>query len=161
MLKSYYCVSYNFRTKDDDRVIHLRLLLYARNDNIHKCNSKLIIAISNVYDFIEYTLDYLSPGHLDKCGAEDKITRYGYKYPIKSNEINIELHHCSVDSRANHTPFNYIEDTFNTLEEHEILLVHSKPEIVSIKAIEVIGKYTAVRLNYPPIRLYNLTEALK
>ena len=73
MLKSYYCVSYNFKTKDDGRVIHLRLLLYTKNGNIHKCNSKLILAISRNYDFIEYTMDYLSPAHLDTCGAEDKI----------------------------------------------------------------------------------------
>lgn len=158
MLKSYYCLSYNFKTKDDGRVIHLRLLLYTENGNVHKCNSKLIIAISEAYDFIEYTMDYLSPSHLDKCGAEDKITRYGYKYQINSNPIQIDLHHYSIESRTDHKYFNYIEDTFNTLEEHEILSINSAPKIESIKAIEVISKYSNARLDYPPIRLHNLIE---
>jgi len=158
MLKSYYCISYNFKTKDDGRVIHLRVLLYAKNSNIHKCNSKLIIAISNHYDFIEYTMDYLSLAHLDKCGAEDKITRYGYKYPIKSNPIKIDLHHYSIDSRTDHRYFNYVEDTFNTLEEHEILSVNSMPRIESIMAVEVISKHNIERSIYPAIRLHNLDE---
>lgn len=158
MLKSYYCISYTFKTKDDGRVIHLRLLLYTENNSVHTCNSKLIIAISKDYDFIEYTMDYLSPSHLDKCGAEDKINRYGYKYSIKSNPIKIDLHHYSIDNRTDHPHFNYVEDTFNTLEENEILSVNSKSTIESIKAIEVVGKYTVKRLSYPPIRLYNLSE---
>ncbi len=156
MLKSYYCASYNFKTKDDGRVIHLRLLLYVENENIHKCNSKLIIAISRDYDFIEYTLDYLSPAHLDTCGAEDKINRYGYKYPIESIPIKIDLHHYSIDSRTDHHYFNFIQDTFNTLEEHEIVPIYSKSKIESIKAIEVVSKYTIERTNYPSIRLHEL-----
>lgn len=101
-------------------------------------------------------MEYLSPSHLDKCGAEDKITRYGYRYPIQSNPIQIDLHHYAIDSRTDHTFFNYVEDTFNTLEEHEILSVTSKPKIESIKAIEVIGKYSTERIDYPPINLHDL-----
>lgn len=158
MLKSYYCLSYNFKTRDDGRIIHLRLLLHTANGNVHKCNSKLIIAISEVYDFIEYTMDYLSSAHLDKCGAEDKINRYGYRYAVKSNPIKIDLHHYSITSKTDHPYFNFIEDTFNTLEEHEILSVTSGPAIESVKAVEVISKYTEARLDFPPIRLHNLTE---
>lgn len=158
MLKSYYCLSYHFKTKDDGRVIHLRLLLHTENGNVHKCNSKLIIAISKDYDFIEYTMEYLSKAHLDNCGSEDKINRYGYRYPIVSHPIKINLHHYSIDNRTEHTHFNYTEDTFNTLEEREILSNKSALKIEPIKAIEVVSKYTAARLDYPPIRLYNLTE---
>jgi hypothetical protein len=158
MLKSYYCLSYHFTTKDDGRVIHLRLLLHTEHKNVHKCNSKLIIAISETYNFIEYTMDYLSNAHLDKCGAEDKINRYGYRYPVQSNPIKIDLHHYSIDNKADHPYFNYIEDTFNTLEESEILSVKSGSRIESVKAIEITGKYTVARLDFPPIRLYNLAE---
>lgn len=155
MLKSYYCVSYNFKTKDDGRIIHLRMLLYTENSNIHKCNSRLIIAISKAYDFIEYTMDYLSYAHLDKCGAEDKINRYGYKHEIKSTSIKIDLHHFEMDNRTEHPHFNFVQDTFNTLEEHEILAANSKPRIELVKAIEVVQKYTQAREHYPPISLHH------
>lgn len=158
MLKSYYCLSYNFKTKDDGRIIHLRLLLHTEHKNVHKCNSRLIIAISEAYDFIEYTMDYLSNAHLDKCSAEDKITRYGYQYAVQSNPIKIDLHHYSIDNKTNHIYFNYIEDTFNTLEEQEILSVKSNPRIEALKAVEIKGKYTVARLDFPPIRLYNAAK---
>ena len=151
-------MSYNFKTKDDGRMIHLRLLLYTENSNVHKCNSKLIAAINQAYDFIEYTMDYLSHAHLDTCGAEDKINRYGYRYAVQSNPIEIDLHHYSIDSKTDHPYFNYVEDTFNTLEEHEILSSKSNPKIESVKAVEISSKYTVARLDYPPIRLHNLTE---
>jgi len=160
MLKSYYCISYHFKTKDDGRVIHLRLLLYTENGNIHKCNSKLIIAISKEYDFVEYTLEYLSPSHLDKCGAEDKINRYGYQYIIKSTPIKIGLHHYDTNTKMEHPHFNYVKDTFNTLEENEILATGSKPKIEYVKAIEVVHKYTIERLNYPAIRLDSLEKVI-
>lgn len=131
------------------------MLLYTENSNIHKCNSRLIIAISKAYDFIEYTMDYLSYAHLDKCGAEDKINRYGYKHEIKSTSIKIDLHHFEMDNRTEHPHFNFVQDTFNTLEEHEILAANSKPRIELVKAIEVVQKYTQAREHYPPISLHH------
>ncbi len=158
MLKSYYCVTYNFKTKDDGRIIYLRLLLFTENQNIHKCNSRIIIAISKVYDFIEYTMDYLSYSHLDKCGAEDKIQRYGFKYAVKSNPIKIDLHHYYLDLKTNHPHFSYVQDTFNTLEEHEILATNGRPNVECVKAIEVVHKYSDSRAYYPPICIDNLEQ---
>lgn len=160
MLKSYYCVTYNFKTKDDGRLIYLRLLLFTENGNIHKCNSRLIIAISRNYDFIEYSMEYLSYSHLDKCGAEDKIHRYGYKHEIKSNAIKIDLHHFTLDTKTDHPHFNFVQDTFNTLEEHEILAANAKPKVELLKAIEVIHKYAENREEYPPISLHNLDQLI-
>lgn len=158
MLKSYYCVTYNFKTKDDDRIIYLRLLLFTENGNIHKCNSRIITAISKSYNFIEYTMDYLSYSHLDKCGAEDKINRYGFRYPIKSNAIKIDLHHYSMDPKTDHPHFSFVQDTFNTFEEYEILAANSKPSVECVKAIEIVHKYTQDRRHYPPICIDNLEQ---
>ncbi len=160
MLKSYYCITYNFKTRDDGRVIYLRLLLFAQNQNIHKCNSKIIIAISKEYDFIEYEMEYLSPSHLDKCGSEDKITRYGYRFPFKSNPIKIALRHYQIDTKTAHPHFNFAEDTFNTLEEHEILVSTAKSSSEYLKAIEVVQKSTTDRHDYPMICLDNLEQYL-
>ncbi len=156
MLKSYYCVTYNFKTRDDGRIIFLRLILYTENKNIHKCNSKLIIAISKEYDFIEYEMQYLSPAHLDTCSPEDKIHKYGYDYAFESSMIYIVLHHYHVDPKTEHMHFNFVRDTFNTLEEREILGNKVQNSFESLKAVEVVQRDRTIRAEYPVIYLDDL-----
>jgi hypothetical protein len=156
MLKSYHCVTYNFKTRDDGRVIFLRLILHTDHTTIHNCNSKIIIAIMNNYDFINYDLHYLSAAHLDSCSAEDKINRYGYNYALKSNHITISLQHATVEAKTIHPYFQFIEDTFNTIEEYEIISNTNLVEITDFKAVEITQKFALKRTIFPTIELMTL-----
>ncbi|WP_299255312.1 hypothetical protein [uncultured Cytophaga sp.] len=107
------------------------------------------------YSFINYDMHYLSSAHLDSCSAEDKVNRYGYNYSLKSNTITIPLQHALLESKTEHPYFEFITDTFNTIEENEIVSNLNDVQITEFKAIEITQNFAPTRTIFPLIELTN------